>query len=248
VGVLRKRMIATFSFVLSKWYRNFAMDEIRISKIVRSRRRTVALVITPEAELIVRAPLRVPLFYIKGLVGKKEAWIRKKMSELSGRAKSRPKAFVADEEFLYLGRSYKLHIVADAATGVEIREQFLCLSAGVLPGAREAIIGWYKAEARRAIAERCELYAKIAGCAPSSVKITGARKRWGSCGPKGTLNFSWRLIMAPREVVDYVVVHELAHIGQLDHSPAYWSKVRGILPDYRVQEKWLKDNATLLDI
>jgi len=224
------------------------MDEIRISKIVRSRRRSIALVITPDADLIVRAPLHVPLHYIKGLVGKKEAWIRKKMSELAGRAKSRPKAFVADEEFFYLGRGYKLQIVDHAAAGVEIREQLLCLCAIVLPCAREAVIGWYKAEAIKVIAERCDVYAPIVGCRPVAVKITGARKRWGSCGPKGTLNFSWRLIMAPREVIDYVVVHELAHIGQLNHSPVYWNRVRGILPDYRVQEKWLKDNGTLLDI
>jgi predicted metal-dependent hydrolase len=83
---------------------------------------------------------------------------------------------------------------------------------------------------------------------PVAIKITEARKRWGSCGSKGTLNFSWRLIMAPMEVIDYVIVHELAHIGQLNHSPTYWRKVAEILPDYKKREKWLKENGGLLSI
>ncbi len=224
------------------------MDEIRISKIVRSRRRSIALIVTPDANLIVRAPLHVPLRYIKGVISRKEAWIRKKMSELASMAKPLDKAFVPDEEFLYLGRNYKLCVVANATDSVEVREPFLYLSAGLLPCARDAVIRWYKAEALREIADRCQFYAKIMGCTPTSIKITNARKRWGSCGPKGTLNFSWRLIMAPGEVIDYVVVHELAHIGQLNHARMFWNKVRCILPDYRLQEQWLKDNAFLLAI
>ncbi len=81
-----------------------------------------------------------------------------------------------------------------------------------------------------------------------SVKITNAQKRWGSCGPRGTLNFSWRLIMMPVEVIDYLIVHELVHIGQPDHSRLFWTKVRCILPDYKEREKCLKQNDRLLTL
>jgi hypothetical protein len=86
------------------------------------------------------------------------------------------------------------------------------------------------------------------GHIPTSIRITDARQRWGSCTHKGGLNFSWRLIQAPPKIVDYVVVHELVHISQPDHSKKFWNKVREILPDYERRRKWLRENERLLKI
>jgi len=90
----------------------------------------------------------------------------------------------------------------------------LLISTCSLPNARKSIIDWYRSKAREKIPERVERIAKTTGLAPSSVRITDAMKRWGSCRPKGTLNFSWRLVMAPIEIIDYVVVHELIHLEE----------------------------------
>ena len=221
------------------------MEEIKINKIIRSRRKTIALVITRDATLVVRAPLRASLGYINGLVSKKSHWIRKKLLEMSERPMPPVKEFVNGEEFFYLGKPYQLCIVENSDSDIELKDK-LYLSKRAVPEAREVLKLWYKSEALKIISDRCKRYQRIIGCKPSSIKISEAKKRWGSCGRKGTLNFSWRLIMAPVEVIDYLIVHELAHIGQLDHSRAYWSKVGSILPDYKIWDKWLKDNDGLL--
>ncbi len=223
------------------------MEEIQINKIVRSRRRTIALVVTPDAKLIVRAPFHVPVSYIRNMVADKSVWIKKKLLEISKRPKCAVKEYVNDEEFLYLGRKYRLRIVENARANIELTE-CLELSSDILPRAEEAIRRWYRSEALRLIKERCARYATAMTCQPVSVRISEARRRWGSCGPKGTLNFSWRLIMAPPDIIDYVIVHELSHIGQLDHSRLYWDKVRNIMPDYKERENWLKDNEGLLNV
>jgi predicted metal-dependent hydrolase len=223
------------------------MEEIIIDKIVRSRRRSITLVVTQDSTLVVRAPLRASISYIESMIRKKSAWIRQKLFEVSLRPKAPAKEFVNGEEFLYLGQAYKLCLVEHANKDIELTDK-LCLSARVKPIARYILKRWYKSAALKIIGQRCQCYADATGLKPVAIKITEARKRWGSCGSKGTLNFSWRLIMAPMEVIDYVIVHELAHIGQLNHSPAYWRKVADILPDYKKREKWLKENGGLLSI
>ena len=165
----------------------------------------------------------------------------------SQRPKPRPKEFIDGEEFLYLGRKYELSLVPRATKDVELTDR-LCLADRVRPFASRALKRWYQVAARQFIGQRCEWYAASIGCQPVSVKINDARKRWGSCGSKGTLNFSWRLIMAPPDIIDYVVVHELAHIGQLNHSAAFWRRVADVLPDYKIREAWLQENGGLLTL
>lgn len=223
------------------------MDEIKINKIVRSRRKTVALIVTPEAALIVRAPLQTPLAHLQDIVRARNSWIRQKLLEVSSRPKPRAKTYVDGEEFLYLGKAYKLRVLPEAARNIELKDN-LYLAAELLPIARRVILRWYKAEALRIITARCAFYQGIAPRAPTAVKISNARKRWGSCGAGGTLNFCWRLIMAPTEIIDYLVVHELVHIAHLNHSQQYWQKVASIMPDYRCREKWLRENGGLLAI
>ena len=89
-------------------------------------------------------------------------------------------------------------------------------------------------------------YAEIVGVSPTAVKINSASTRWGSCSSKGSLNFSWKLILAPEDVSDYVVVHELCHIKHMDHSPAFWAEVGKVIPDWRDKREALKDVQKLI--
>ena len=223
------------------------METIKIDKIVRSNRKTVALIVTQDATLVVRAPVYTPMAYIERLVSKKSSWIKQKIAEVLKRPKPPAKEFVGGEGFLYLGKLHKLHIVDDPSLIIELKDR-LYISKNSLPQARKVIMQWYKEEALKIIRERCAWYAKITGYKPASIKITNAQKRWGSCGPKRTLNFSWRLVMAPMEVIDYLVVHELVHIEHPDHSKLFWTKVQSILPDYKKREQWLKQNGRLLTV
>ena len=103
---------------------------------------------------------------------------------------------------------------------------------------------WYRQQARTVFTERVELYAQKYGFEYAKIRISSARTRWGSCSSKGTLSFTWRLVMAPLEIVDYVVVHELSHLREHNHSKAFWAQVAAILPDYKSRRKWLKVNGT----
>jgi len=150
--------------------------------------------------------------------------------------------FVDGEGFLYLGERYKLLISDTGDTPLSFTGKEFLLRRQYLPEARERFIFWYRNQALETLEQRVVLYGVPAGLKHSRIKISHARKRWGSCNSKGVLNFSWRLIMAPMKVVDYVVVHELAHILEHNHSKKFWDVVRIILPQYQQARAWLKQN------
>ncbi|MCK5569045.1 MAG: M48 family metallopeptidase, partial [Spirochaetes bacterium] len=107
---------------------------------------------------------------------------------------------------------------------------------------------WYKEQAYKKIRERLDRYSVVSDIQFKKFTISNAQKRWGSCSSRGNLHFSWRLIMAALRVVDYVVVHELVHIREQNHSAKFWKKVELLLPDYRSNRQWLKLNGYSLDI
>lgn len=223
------------------------MDHVKIDKIVRSKRRTIALVVGSDATLTVRAPFHTPLEYIEDLLRRKLGWINKKIREVQLRPTVKSKRFVNGEGFLYLGDPYKLRVVRNAKAALVFQKEFV-LAAEHLGEARALLIDWYKEEARKKIPSRVEWHARRCGMKVGQVKITNVQKRWGSCGRDGSLNFSWKLVMAPLSVLDYVVVHELAHILERNHSDRYWRKVALMCPGYRSSMKWLKQNGHLLGV
>ena len=100
--------------------------------------------------------------------------------------------------------------------------------------------------AKGALPPRVEHYAKQMGLSYGRITIRSQHSRWGSCSGKGNLNFNCLLMLTPLEVWDYVIVHELCHLRQMNHSPAFWAEVEAVLPDYRQQKKWLKENGSAL--
>jgi hypothetical protein len=221
------------------------MEEIPVEKIVRSRRRTIGLEVTSGATLIVRAPMRASSADIDDIIRLKSSWILRKMCEIKQRPILTCHEYAEGELFLYLGRSYPLQIVERERVAIE-RGDRLYVSRTLMPDIRNHLKRWYMKEALREIQARCMWFSLKTGHVPVSVRITDARQRWGSCTPKGSLNFSWRLIQAPPEMVDYVVVHELVHLSQPDHSKKFWNKVRKIMPDYDLRRHWLHDHVGLL--
>jgi hypothetical protein len=205
----------------------------------------VALVISPDATLTVRAPMRLPLYFIEQMVSRKMSWIRKIINDIQTRPKIKPKEFVNGEEFLFLGKSFKLKVVDDAQ--ISLGEE-LCFPKSMLCNASENLIAWYKNEARQKIEELAVAHARQMQVEYKSIAITGAKKRWGSCTRKAGLNFSWRLAMAPLEVIDYVVVHEMTHLREMNHSGRFWCHVKTLFPDYKKHVKWLRANDSLMHI
>lgn len=221
---------------------------IKIDKIIRTKRKTISLQITDDAMLIVRAPFNVDDETILKVVNKHKNWIEQKKRIIEKREhKFFPKEFVNGEGFLYLGRIYKLKIIENQEIPVRFVNGFY-LSKKALSNAKEVFIDWYKKMAKEKLSERVSRYSKLSGIEYREINITNAKKRLGSCSPNGNLNFSWRLIMAPLSVIDYVVVHELVHIKEKNHSKQFWNKVKILLPDYEKHKEWLKSNWHILKI
>lgn len=219
---------------------------IKIEKIIRTKRKTIALQITDDVALIVRAPFNVDYETIKRVIFKHRKWIEQRRREIEARdPKFSPKEFVNGEGFLYLGRYYRLNIVDDQEMPLKFEDGFY-LSRNALLNAKEVFVEWYKQASYEKISERVEWYAQKKAFKYNKISITNAKKRWGSCSSNGNLNFPWRLIMAPLPVIDYVVIHELVHLDEKNHSRAFWNRVKMLMPDYEKHKDWLKKNGYFL--
>ena len=219
------------------------MQEIAY-QVVRSNRKSVALVIDNEANLIVRAPALMPDTVIDEFVRKKRRWINEKQQQVADFGEKHPPVVVeTGERIMYLGSNYA--IIKDAVDAVEVSGNEL-----IVPETYdvEALTAWLKEQAMQTISERVALYANVMGVTPGTVKLSEAKARWGSCSTKNNLNFAWRLVMCPLSVIDYVVVHELSHITYKNHSPAFWARVKTVLPTYEDDQDWLKLNKKLMEI
>jgi len=220
--------------------------DIKIDRIIRSRRRTISLEVTPDAALVIRAPIFATKSYIEKVVGNKAAWIISKQQNAMSRCRKYPfKSYTDGEMFWFLGKGCKLEFTQEVEEP-EVKDDRLCLPEKLRGNTQAVVTGWYRAQALRVVTLRVKLYSRVTGLEYKSVKISGAKKRWGSCGSNNTLNFSWRIVMVPLRVIDYVVIHELAHTQHHDHSKAFWAKVLEIMPDYQTQKQWLAENSGLL--
>jgi predicted metal-dependent hydrolase len=221
---------------------------MKIDKLIRSKRKTIGLQITPDATLVVRAPKSAKLTDIESVVSKHIDWIRRKKEDVLKIRKEIPvRKFIDGEEFPYLGQNFKLFISDGERHAFFFNDGFY-LSNKYLPMARQLFIKWYKLQAMGVISQRVQLLATTSNLKYGRIKITSANRRWGSCSTKGNLNFSWRLILAPLEAVDYVVAHELAHLEVKNHSHRFWDKVREIYPDYEKWRRWLRDYEKYLNL
>ncbi len=219
------------------------MQEISY-QVVRSNRKSVALVINNEANLIVRAPTHMSDEAIDAFVQKKRRWINEKQQQVAVFGEKHPPVVVeTGESIMYLGSSYA--IIKDNVDMVEISGNEL-----IIPEDFDivSLITWLKEQAMQIISDRVAMYANVTGVTPGTVKLSDAKARWGSCSNKNNLNFAWWLIMCPLSVIDYVVVHELSHITYKNHSQAFWARVKTVLPTYEDDQEWLKVNKKLMEI
>ncbi len=221
------------------------MKKIKIHSIIRSRRRTMALFINPDATLVIRAPLWARSNDIERMVHARHWWITKTIRAIRSRPRPIKHQFTTGEKFLYLGKPYRLRYADIRA--IRLGDS-LYVPACKRARVRDELAAWYQAQAARTIRSRVKFFAKKMGVLPTRIRISKAQTRWGSCGSGNTLNFNWRLVMAPPFVLDYVVVHELAHVERKHHAQCFWKAVAEILPDYRQTRAWLRTFGYTLKI
>ena len=175
-------------------------------RVVRSRRKTLALEITPRAEVLVRAPLHTAEAVIRSFVEGKQRWIETHLALVRER----------------MAAAAAVHRFTEAE--------------------REAL----RARARPVLEERVARFAPLAGVSWGKITIRTQRSRWGSCSAQGNLSFNALLLLTPPEVLDYVVVHELCHRKEMNHSPRFWAEVEKLVPDWKARRLWLRSNGGAL--
>jgi predicted metal-dependent hydrolase len=221
---------------------------IPIDHLIHSRRKTVALIVKRDGTLTVRAPLRMPETAIRAFVQSHAGWILEKQAQAKAAPPPPQKRYADGETFLYQGKEYPLTIVPSQRPAVVLERAAFRLTRSALPKAQAAFTRWYKQQALVVLTARVETLAKQFGFRYGKIRISSARTRWGSCSSNGTLSFTWRLVMAPPEVIDYVVMHELVHTQVRNHSPKFWNRLSGVMPDYKRHVAWLKKNGRLLTL
>ncbi len=220
------------------------MSALPDCELIRSDRRTLALQVTADGRVVVRAPRRMSEARIRAFLEAKRGWIEDRLREAAAReALYAPVRAVDGAALPYLGGALTLR-VSDVKKPVRRGDELL-----LPPGADEDTLrGWLREEARRLLEARLGAYAARMGLEYAALRITSAKTRWGSCSGKDALNFTFRLAMCRPEAVDYVAVHELCHVRHKDHSRAFWALVEKHCPDWRAQRKWLHEHRGLMEI
>jgi len=214
-------------------------------KIIRSRdRKTCALIVKPDGEVVMRVPFFLPDSAAGRLALQRMNWIiRKRRAALEAASRR----LNVGAKIPYLGNDYKVVLREGSAEVLSFDGREFSFGGGALPADAAKLFGaWYRRQAEEIIGARLNCYAVQAGLSYAGFALSDARCRWGVCGKNNVLRFNWRLAMAPLFVVDYVVAHELAHLRRRDHSRIFWKIVEDILPGYREGRKWLKANGSAL--
>ena len=218
---------------------------VQPDKIIRSSRKTLSISIDTFGRLIVRAPKRYSEERIFAFLQEKEGWIVKKQAERKGLQSVLPPDNLQEYSFLLLGKQTKIVLCDGNKVGYDSEQNVIYLP---YEKTQDRLVKWLKDNAKRILTTVTERKAKEMGVCYRSITVTSAKTRWGSCSGDNALRYTFRLLYCPKEVIDYVVVHELAHTVQHNHSPKFWQVVEKFVPDWKVKRKWLKNNGVLMEI
>ncbi len=219
------------------------MSTIPNFKLIRTIRKTLSIHVTHDGEVIVKAPIFIPSGVVRQFVGQKIDWIKKHVAKTQKLSAKKKKQYTEGEEFMYLGKTYKLHVGNFKEISLTDTLNFphsLVFRVGT------EIKEWYVRQAKRIITERVKYHADIMKAQYINIKFSDTISKWGSCTAENSLQFNWRLIMAPILVIDYVVVHELVHTWDKNHGRKFWNKVSYYKPAYKQYRKWLNDHSRKL--
>ena len=214
----------------------------------RSRRKSVALVISPQAELVIKVPMRFSLGEIPHLLEKHQSWIESHIARQVQKVEENPKKnFETGNRFYFQGDIVELSI-DPTATRVRLGgSQLLCPSVS-LRLRKKLIKQWYADQTAAITLESVNNFKSSVSFWPKSVAVTHASRQWGSCTRDGKIHFSWRLSMAPLAVVEYVVAHELAHLQEHNHGSRFWKLVASICPEFAVNRADLRKKGHLYNL
>jgi predicted metal-dependent hydrolase len=220
---------------------SLTVDDLTFAVRWSRRRRTIGLTVSPDGALRVLAPAGVPARKLESAVRAKLPWVRRKLAEFEALGPApAPKRFVDGERLPYLGRDYTLALVdrpRGAGVPFALRRGRFELARGLDGEARAAAVEWYTSRARALIGARVQHYTPVVGASPDAVVVRDlGKRRWGVCDSRTrTVSFHWELALLAPDLIDYVVVHELAHLHEPNHGRGFWRRVEQVMPDWRAR-------------
>lgn len=208
--------------------------------MTQSSRKSVAIKVENDGTISVKAPYNVPKNALDGIVNSKLEWIKEQQARLKQISLERNSySLNYGDEILYVGK--KVKIIARAVKQMELTPECLFLPEGLDNNdIRKSITELYKTAASEVYKQRAEFFASRINVKPLAVKVSSATTRWGSCSGRNSINLTWFLMFANESVIDYVIIHELAHIRHHDHAKEFWTVVEKFCPDYKKREADLK--------
>ncbi len=218
---------------------------IKPDEIIRSNRKTLSVCIDCFGKLTVRAPRRCTDERIFAFLQEKEGWILRQKSKTQGAGIDLPTENLNGYSFLLLGEKHLVTLIGGRYIRFDWDRKEIFVPE---KNAKERLTKWLKENAKRIFTECTSRRAREMSVSFQSVEISPARSKWGSCSFDNKLRYSFRLLYAPKDVIDYVIVHELAHTKHKNHSPAFWQEVAKWKVDYKEKRKWLKEHAILMQV
>jgi len=216
-------------------------------KVVYSKRKSLTISVERDRSIVVKAPEGTTLEKINLVVESRKLWLYEKIhheQKYSPLPHPPGKELVSGESLPYLGRHYRIELVPGDG-GIRFEQKFLVPQA--LADKSAEFRNWFVARAEEKILPRVKMYANNLGVTYKEAKVGDGKYRWGSCTPSDNVIFNWRLIKAPMFVIDYIVVHELAHLIESNHTPRFWNIVNAQAPTMEKAKAWLQKHGALLE-
>lgn len=218
-------------------------------QLKKSRRKTTSIYIERDGTITLLAPETYDIKVIEEILEAKRSWIYRNLAEWEDLNRTRVKReFVNGEGFPYLGSNYRLQIVDNSNQDLALKNGLFIIKRTALSKARDKFIDFYKQKARARLPKAVEQYSQKMGLYPSGVRVQELKNRWASCSADGMLNFHWRCMMTPLSALDYIVVHELAHLKHPNHTPDFWYEVEKVFPEYQKSKAWLRLHGAGLEL
>ena len=223
---------------------SLVVDDLTFEVRRSARRKTLEITVDRGGELLIASPPGIAHGVLADFVRDKRFWIYSKISEKETRQQPVVgKEFVSGEGFPYLGRSYRLLLVDAQVEPLKLDAGRFKLLRDRAATGRGHFIRWYTEHARPWLQKRVRAWGSRMGVHPQGVEVRDLGFRWGSCGQAGGVNFHWATILLPASVVDYIIVHELAHLSEPNHTPEFWQRVGRALPEYEQRKAWLAEHG-----
>lgn len=204
----------------------------------------MGLSVERDKSIVVYAPIGTDEKEIATFVEQKKFWLYQKLYHTRKLSAALPQTpFKTGKAIVYLGQNYILEVVNQNIKGISYHENRFYISEQNREQGQILLNEWYRQKAEEVLLSRAKELAHRMGVRPKNITIRDLKHSWGSCTPNNRISFNWKLIKAPHYVIDYVIVHELAHLLELNHTPDFWIIVSIQQPRYKEAKKWLQDNG-----